>query len=183
MVAASRTGCRIPTPTRTTDSPGPKASVKHRGISSLRLQSVYMAEPHIKPAFSIPNDELKIRYQTSSGPGGQNVNKTSTRAVVQFNVAQSPSLTEPRRRMVTEKLANRINAEGWLTVECEETRSQATNRKRAIERLNELIRAATIPPKRRRPTKPSRGAVQRRLTEKSRRGAIKRQRSGGSDEP
>lgn len=140
-----------------------------------------MAEPP-NSALSIPVEELKIRYQTSSGPGGQNVNKTATRAVVQFNVAQSSSLSEGRRRMVQEKLANRINADGWLTVDCEETRSQATNRKRAIERLNELIRAATVPPKKRRPTRPSRGAVQRRLSEKSRRGDIKRRRSSRGDD-
>ena len=141
-----------------------------------------MAAPLNKPTFTIPNEELKIRYQTSSGPGGQNVNKTATRAVVQFDVATSPTLTESQRRMVQQKLANRINAEGWLTVECEETRSQATNRKRAIDRLTELVGLATIPPKKRRPTRPGKGAIQRRLSDKSRRSKIKQQRSGRDDE-
>jgi len=130
----------------------------------------------------IPVEELRIRFQTSSGPGGQNVNKTATRAIVQFDVTRSPVLTEPRRRMVLEKLANRINADGWLTVECEETRSQATNRKRALDRLVTLVRAATIPPKKRRPTKPSKGAVQRRLTQKSRRSEVKRGRSSRNED-
>jgi len=141
-----------------------------------------MAEPRIKSPITIPNDELVIRYQTSSGPGGQNVNKTATRAVVQFHVATSPTLTDVQRRMVRQNLANRINLDGWLTVECEETRSQATNRKRAIERLTELIRKATIPAKKRRPTRPGKGAIQRRLADKARRSKIKQQRSGRGED-
>jgi len=141
-----------------------------------------MPQPTRQPTLTIPVDELRIRFQTASGPGGQNVNKTATRAIVQWDVAKTPRLTEPRRRMVLAKLANRINADGWLTVECEETRSQATNRKRAIDRLTAMVRAAIVPPRKRRPTKPSKGAVQRRLTEKSRRSETKRRRSGRVDD-
>lgn len=141
-----------------------------------------MSESNSHPVISIPAEEFKIRYQTSSGPGGQNVNKTATRAVVQFNVATSPSLTDTQRRMVQTKLPNRISAEGLLTVECEETRSQATNRKRAIDRMIDLIRRATIPPKKRRVTRPGKAAVQRRLTAKARRSKLKRERSGRSED-
>ncbi len=153
-----------------------------REMARQAIQFVGMSESNSHPVMSIPTEELKIRYQNSSGPGGQNVNKTATRAVVQFNVATSPILTETQRRMVRTKLPNRITAEGWLTVECEETRSQATNRKRAIERLIELIRQATIPPKKRRVTRPGKAAVQRRLTAKARRSKLKRDRSGRGDE-
>lgn len=141
-----------------------------------------MAQEPFKRIIAIPQEELTIRYQTSSGPGGQNVNKTATRAVVQFHVPTSPSLTEPQRRMVQQKLANRINAEGWLIVECEETRSQATNRQRAVDRLTELVRMATIPPKKRRPTRPGKAAIQRRLTDKARRSRLKQRRSGRSED-
>lgn len=147
----------------------------------LRIQLGEMAEPLIKSPISLRDDELRIRFQTSSGPGGQNVNKTATRAVVQFNVVESTCLTEAQRRLVMQRLANRISADGWLIVECEETRSQATNRKRAIDRLTELVRQAAIPPKKRRATRPGKAAVQRRLTAKARRSKLKRQRSGRDD--
>lgn len=151
-------------------------------IHRREYNSSVMAERLLKTPITIPREELVIRYQTSSGPGGQTVNKTATRAVVQFDVVTTRILSDEQRRMVCKNLANRINAEGWLTVECEETRSQATNRKRAMERLTELLRQATIPPKKRRPTRPGSAAIQRRLTDKARRSKVKQQRSGRSDE-
>lgn len=127
-------------------------------------------------AFTIPADELDFRASRSGGPGGQHVNKAATKVEVLWNVAESPSLSEEQRLRIRKRLANRIDKHGVLHVASEEQRSQLRNREAATARLQELVRRAIKPPKRRKKTKPSKAAREKRLREKRARAERKRQR-------
>lgn len=116
----------------------------------------------------IPLDELDFQYVRSSGPGGQNVNKVATKAVLRWAVGDSTSLPGPVRARFMERHANRINAEGELVISCDNTRSQAQNTATCLERLRELIAEVVDPPRPRKPTRPSLGAKRRRLANKRR---------------
>lgn len=131
---------------------------------------------------AIPRAELRFRFARSGGPGGQNINKTATQVELLFDVARSPSLDEVQRALVRARLANRIDAEGILHLVSRATRSQLENRADVTERFVSLLERALTPPKPRRPTNPSRGAKEKRLLEKKRRGAIKRVRRTGAAE-
>jgi ribosome-associated protein len=124
----------------------------------------------------IPAAELRERFSRSSGPGGQSVNTTDSRAELSFDIARSPSLPERERNRALARLASRL-ADGVVTVAAETERSQLMNREAARARLAALLREATAPPPPPRvPTKPSRGARERRLADKTRRAQIKRDR-------
>jgi len=124
----------------------------------------------------IPPDELTWRFSRSSGPGGQSVNTTDSRVEVSFDVAGSEALGPVLRERALLALEGRLTG-GVLTVSASEHRSQLRNRQAAVSRLAALLTAATAPPPvQRRPTKPSRGARERRLAEKHRRSEIKRMR-------
>lgn len=132
----------------------------------------------VRGSVVIPAHELRWKFSRSSGPGGQSVNTTDSRVELLFDVAGSPSLPESWRRRALERLADRL-VDGVLRVTAQEERSQYLNRRLAERRLGEMLREATAPPPRpRRPTKPSRSAVQRRLTAKKRRSEVKRLRRG-----
>ena len=120
----------------------------------------------LAPGVAVHEAELVYRSSRSGGPGGQNVNKVATRVELFFDVAASPSLgPEVRERLLLE-LASRIDRSGRLRVVSSAGRTQAENRRRAFDRLLELIKEALTPTKNRLPTKPPRGAVERRLKEK-----------------
>ncbi len=129
----------------------------------------------------IPEAELSWRFSRSSGPGGQSVNTSDTRAELSFDVARASSLPEQLRTRAMERLAGRL-VDGVLTVAASEQRSQLQNREAAVRRLVELLRAAVAPPPpARRPTRPSRGARERRLQVKRQRSELKRQRRSRDD--
>jgi ribosome-associated protein len=124
----------------------------------------------------IPAAELRERFSRSSGPGGQSVNTTDSRVELSFDIARSPSLPDRERRRAKTRLAARL-ADGVVTVAAETERSQLMNREAARARLAALLREAIAPPPPPRvPTKPSRGARERRLADKARRGQTKRDR-------
>ena len=124
----------------------------------------------------IPDGELRERFSRSSGPGGQSVNTADSRVELSFDLANSPTLPEWARTRALERLAGRL-AGGVLTVAASEQRSQLANRQAARARMAALLRAAVAPPQRPRiPTRPSRGANERRLEAKRGRGAVKRTR-------
>jgi ribosome-associated protein len=124
----------------------------------------------------IPGSELHERFSRSSGPGGQSVNTADSRVELSFDVERSPALPEWARARAVERLAGRL-AGGVLTVVASDQRSQLANRQGARARMAALLRAAVAPPQRQRvPTKPGRGANERRLQSKRNRGAIKRAR-------
>jgi ribosome-associated protein len=124
----------------------------------------------------IPDSELRERFSRSSGPGGQSVNTADSRVELSFDVGRSPALPEWARTRALERLAGRLTG-GVLTVAASEQRSQLANRQAARARMAALLRAAVAPPQRARvPTKPGRGANERRLEAKRNRSAIKRAR-------
>jgi ribosome-associated protein len=130
---------------------------------------------------SIPEEEFEFSFVRSGGPGGQKVNKTSSKALVQFNVDASPSLTEGQKARIKQRLANRMNSEGVLLLAAQDQRSQTMNRESALERLAALLAEALKVQKRRRPTRVPRGAVERRLEGKRQQSQKKRERSGRED--
>ena len=107
--------------------------------------------------------ELKFRSSRSSGPGGQSVNKLETRVELLLDVLNSKYLTSDQKEIILTKLANRINNEGILQISSDETRSQLKNKNIVIGRLFDLLEEALKPVKKRKPTKPSRTAIEKRL--------------------
>lgn len=130
----------------------------------------------INEQVSIPLSELQFRFSTSSGPGGQHADRTASRAILLFDVAGSPSLDEGTRARLLKKLSSWLNKEGVLRLEVQESRSQWRNRETAVARFQTLMAEALMRRKRRRKTKPTQDAKEKRLEEKKRRGIIKKGR-------
>jgi len=126
---------------------------------------------------ALRDEELSFVASRSSGPGGQNVNKVSTKVTVRFDLAASPSLTDEQKARVRERLATRVSGSGVLQVSAQRERSQAANRAAAQARLVELLREALAELPARRPTRASRAVRERRLAEKKQHGARKRERA------
>jgi ribosome-associated protein len=124
----------------------------------------------------IPEDELVVTFARSSGKGGQNVNKTSTKVFVHWFIENSTVLTDDEKNRVRTKLANRINNKDELVISSEEERSQAQNRDLAVARLQVLVDQALHVPKIRRATKPTWSSQMRRVDSKRKRSQIKTQR-------
>ncbi len=114
-------------------------------------------------------------FTRSGGPGGQNVNKVNTRAVLRLPVDRLP-VDEAALRQVRDRLGSRISNDGELMIRSSEARSQLVNRRNAVDRAISLLSAALRPRKRRRPTRPTHGARERRIAEKKRRGERKQAR-------
>jgi ribosome-associated protein len=129
----------------------------------------------------IPADELTWRFSRSPGPGGQSVNTADTRVELSYDLASSTALPPPMKQRALRALQDRL-VNGVVTVTSSESRSQLRNREAAAARLGELLSQATAPPPPpRRPTKPSRGSVERRLAAKQRRATTKRLRRSTDD--
>ncbi len=128
----------------------------------------------------IPRSELTFRASRAGGAGGQHVNTSSTRIELLWNVRTSQALDDAAKARIETKLASRIDSEGFIRVVSSARRSQGQNRDAAEERLVELLTAALVVQKRRKATKPSRGAKEARLSEKKKRGETKQQRRGDS---
>ncbi len=125
----------------------------------------------------IPENEIAEQFSRSSGAGGQNINRVSTKAEVRWNVDASKAFNNEEKEKIKQVLGNRINKEGELIITSQEERSQLQNRGRAIERLNNLVRDALILEKERIATKPTRSSKKRRLEAKKRQGEKKKSRS------
>jgi ribosome-associated protein len=135
----------------------------------------------VSGSVTIPRSELTWRFSRSSGPGGQGVNTTDSRVQLAFDLASSPSIPEHLKSRATERLGTRL-VDGTVVVASSEHRSQLQNRQAAERRLVDLLREAIAPPPRkRRPTKPSRAATERRIKAKKSRGLTKRLRNASRD--
>ncbi len=110
--------------------------------------------------------EFIFQTSRSSGPGGQNVNKTETKVELRFDIVNSSILTDEEKKLISEKLKNRINNDGFLILTVQESRSQLTNKLLAEENFYEILAKALKKAKKRKPTKPSFAAKKRRLVSK-----------------
>ncbi len=136
----------------------------------------------ITPQVRIPMHELVLTAISGGGPGGQHVNKSATRIALQWNVRTTQALRDEQRARVLTQLASRLDSEGQLRIVAGEYRSQQQNRRAALERFRLLLVRALVVPRVRKATKPSRGAVLDRLTDKRKRAETKRQRRQDHDE-
>lgn len=124
----------------------------------------------------VPEKELRWRFSRSSGPGGQSVNTADSRVQLSLDLTTTTALGPVQRARALARLTDRL-VDGVLTVTAQEERSQLRNREIALERLAEILAGAIAPPpRRRRPTKPSKRAIERRIAAKKRRAKIKRLR-------
>ncbi len=125
---------------------------------------------------TIRDHELIFSASKSSGPGGQHVNKVNTKAEIRFDIRASAILSDEQKDILHQKLASKINKEGILIVTSQSSRSQIENKIKATEKCLALIRKALTPGKKRKPTKPSKAAIARRLEEKKKVAEKKEQR-------
>jgi ribosome-associated protein len=139
---------------------------------------VVFGDLRVTDRLTIPADELGWRFSRSSGPGGQGVNTTDSRVELTWDLARSAALPPVLRDRATARLGGRL-VDGAITVTASEFRSQLRNREAAAARLVALVAAAVAaPPRVRRPTRPSKGSVERRIAAKKHRGQLKRGRRG-----
>ncbi|QDV34234.1 alternative ribosome rescue aminoacyl-tRNA hydrolase ArfB [Tautonia plasticadhaerens] len=130
----------------------------------------------INDRISIPMDELHFDYARSGGPGGQNVNKVATKAVMRWTPADSPSLPEPVRRRLLRAVGPRLNSEGELIISSQRTRDRLRNIDDCLDKLRDLVLEAATPPKPRIPTRPTLGSKQRTTESKKQRSQTKKLR-------
>ncbi len=126
----------------------------------------------VSECVTIPDWELSEQFIRASGPGGQNINKVSSAVQLRWNVGRSSIPAEVKARFCR-IWRSRITGEGDVIVEAQTHRRQALNREEARRRLAEMVAKALHPPKKRIPTKPGKGAVERRITAKKQRGGVK----------
>lgn len=126
----------------------------------------------------IPENEIHFIFARSGGAGGQNVNKTSTKAILHWSIEESSIFTTEEKDLIRNKLKNKINMDDEVVVISEEERSQSQNKQRAIEKLQEFVKEALIIPKKRKKTRPSKSSKLKRLETKKLRSQIKKTRRG-----
>jgi ribosome-associated protein len=141
-----------------------------------------MARPLIvNAAMTIPAVEFSVSYARSAGPGGQNVNKVNSKAILRWRVSESTSLPEGVKQRFLAHFGKRVTNDGEIVIASDEHREQPRNLTACFDRLRAMILSVAKPPTRRIKTRPSRGAVERRLESKQRNSQKKQDRRGGHD--
>ena len=133
----------------------------------------------INQNLTIPANELRFQYARSSGPGGQNVNKVNTKAILHWAVCETPSLPFAIRNRLIQQCRNRINEQSELVLSSDRFRTQASNREDCLDRLRALIQTAATPPRIRKKTRKPRRANEARLKDKKAQSQKKNQRRKG----
>jgi ribosome-associated protein len=136
----------------------------------------------VSPQWRIPLEEIAFEYARSSGPGGQNVNKVSSKATLRWNIERATSFPEGARERLAAQYGSRITTGGDFLIKNQEYRDQERNRQACLERLVEILQSIERPPRKRKASRPSRGSKERRLAGKRLRSQTKEQRRGpGTD--
>ncbi len=125
----------------------------------------------------IPDGELLFTFSRSSGPGGQNVNKVSSRVALRFDVANSPSLTDHQKKQILSKLKTRINKNGILRIICQKYRTQNANRVEVVKRFKILMQNTLKHTRPRKKTSVPKTVIKRRIEDKKRKSQLKQERS------
>jgi ribosome-associated protein len=125
---------------------------------------------------AIPDEEIRFEFARSGGPGGQNVNKVASKATLRWTPAANATMPPAVRDRLLRALSGKLTVEGELLISSQKTRDQSRNIEDCLDKLREIIRAASRPPKVRRATKPTRASQIRRVEEKGRRSDTKRLR-------
>jgi ribosome-associated protein len=133
----------------------------------------------VNSRIQIPRDEFEFSFARSSGPGGQNVNKVNSKAVLRWPIMASPSLPDDVRHRFIAQFRSRITTDGDLVLASQQFRDQARNVTDCLEKLRALLASVAVAPRRRKRTKPSRGAIERRLKSKRERSQKKTERRAG----
>ena len=131
----------------------------------------------IDDKITIKSWELSEQFIRASGPGGQNVNKTSSAVELRFEAERSPSLSEPVKKRLKKVAGAKWTKEGAIVLKCDETRHQVRNREIVLKRLKEMIKKSLVTPKRRLATRPTLASNRRRLTAKKNRADLKSNRA------
>jgi ribosome-associated protein len=135
----------------------------------------------ISEQVAILDEELEWKFIRSSGPGGQNVNKVSSAVQLRFLLPRNTSISAPAKNRLRRMPGQRLVDDGSILITARDARSQEQNRRAALERLADLVRAALIEPKIRKKTRPTRASKERRIDSKKRRSSTKRDRGGRWD--
>jgi ribosome-associated protein len=133
-------------------------------------------------SLTIPDDELRFTFARSGGPGGQNVNKVASKAVLRWHLAGNVTLPADVKQRLLARQRRRVTAEGEVVIHGQRYRDQARNVEDCRERLRAMVLEVLHPPRARRATKPSRGSKERRLAAKKRHAQRKAGRRGHADE-
>ena len=134
------------------------------------------SEIHVSPHLRIPRSEFEVQFARSSGPGGQNVNKVNSKALLRWNVVESPSLPLDVRERFLRRFGSRLTTDGAIVITSDATRDQGRNVDDCIQKLCDMLKQVATAPKTRKKTKPTRGSMERRHESKRRVGEKKQMR-------